>query len=213
MRKTLIIIAILAVCIPCGATLPQAWCDTLSGKNKVDLEKRFMEELLAFTPRGNRPRPDNLRRIGQFLYLSENGWYEKESIRNAAYFKRYHFTYSPLCESAAPAESVITLLNGYTGKKNYIVHLQQHRYGYTLKETDVPLIQLLEYCMSKGCTPYVGIVSQEGDYVSATLFLPNPEDGYCHTFRFHVEKKLLDLETGFFQAEAYTYTPIDNLKQ
>ena len=213
MCKALTILCLMALWLPCGAAVPQEKQDTLSGKNKIELEKRFLEEMLEYTPHSNRAWPDNLERVGNDIYLSDNGWYENEAIRNTSYFKRSRFTYSPLCETAYPVESVMTLLTGYVGRKAYTVHLLQHRYGYTAVEADIPLAQLLEYCVSKGCIPYVGIVSSGGDQVSASLFMAHPDDGYCHTFRFTIDKSLLDMETGVFQAEAYTYTPIDNLKQ
>lgn len=199
--------------LPCSALGPLEGKDTLSDMNKIELERFFWDGLHAYKSGHQRTRPDNLQRIGQSLYVSDNGWYETESIKNASFFKRAHFTYLPVCESALPVESAMTLLTGYTAKKQYSVHLLQHRYGFSKAETDVPLSQLLDYCMDSGCTPYVGIVSYEGDKVAASLFMVNVEQGYCHTFKFSIPKALLDSDEGEFSAEVYTYTPIHNLEQ
>ena len=185
----------------------------LAGKDKVELEEAFWDGLLIYRPIGKAMAPVNPRRIDKNLYVSENGWYESESIQNTAFFRKALFSWSPLCESAFPVESVMTLLTGHTGKKTYSVHLLQHRYKFGTAETDVPLALLLEYCRRMDCTPYVGIESQDEDRVIATLFMVNAHDGYCHTFKFTIDTALLDAETGEFQAEAYTFTPINNLKQ
>lgn len=213
MRKALIIFCMLSFWLPCGASGLQERRDTLSELGKVDRENFFWEELHSFKSTRERTCPNNLQRISQFLYVSENGWFEVEAIRNTAFFKRVNNTYRPVCEAALPTESVMTLLTGYTAHKQYNIHLIQHRYGFTKVETDVPLSQLLDFCLDAGCLPYVGIVSAEGEEVMATLFMVNPDEGYCHTFRFTIEKALLDKDAGFLQAEAYTFTPINNLKQ
>ena len=36
--------------------------------------------------------------------------------------------------------------------------------------------------------------------------------GYCHTFHFTVNRDVLDRDEGLFEAEAYTYTPIETAK-
>ena len=67
--------------------------------------------------------------------------------------------------------------------------------------------------MTMGCTPYVGIESATDTMMTAVLFMLNAAAGYCHSFRFTVDPALLDEEEGVMQAEAYTFTPIHNLKQ
>lgn len=205
MCKTLTIVCLLFFSLFPGVTQPL--------QDKVELEQVFWNELIVFRPKGKALRPDNPKRIDQNLYVSENGFYETESVQNTAFFKKSLFSWVPVCDSSFPRESVMTLLTGYTGKRKYTVHLLQHRYKFGTAETEVPLSLLLEYCMNMGCTPYVGIESAEGDTLAATLFMVNAEQGYCHTFHFKLDKALLDLDEGIFLAEAYTFTPINNLKQ
>ena len=213
MRKALTILWVLAMWFPCTGRSVQDGSIRLKEKDKVELEQAFWDGLLVYRPKGKSLCPDNPKRIDKDLFVNEGGFYETESVQNTAFFKKALFSWIPVCESARPVESVMTLLTGYTGKKEYTVHLMQHRYKFGMAETDVPLELLLEYCFVMGCTPYVGIESQEDDCVVATLFMVNPKSGYCHTFKFIIEKSLLDLEKGEIQAEAYTFTPINNLRQ
>jgi len=213
MRKALTIFCVIAMWLPCAGQSVQDGSIRLKEKDKAELEQAFWDGLMVYRPKGKNLRPDNLQRIDKDLYVSENGFYETESVQNTAFFKKALFSWIPVCESTYPSESVMTLLTGHTGKKDYTIHLLQHRYRFGTAETDIPLALLLEYCIGMGCTPYVGIETIEGDRISAVLFMVNDDKGYCHTFRFFIEKALLDMTEGAFLAEAYTFTPIDNLKQ
>ena len=210
MRKTLTILCMLALGLSCVAGQPQEPFSV--EKNKIELEQMFWDGLMVFRPKGKMPRPGNLQRIDENLYVSENGCYESEDVQNTAFFRKNLFIWQPVCESARPAESLMTLLTAHTGKKAFTVHLLQHRYGYASAETEIPLALLLEYCLENGCTPYVGIESAEDEELSATLFMVNHALGYCHTFHFTVNRDVLDRDEGLFEAEAYTYTPIETAK-
>lgn len=213
MRKALIIIIVLSVVSPCFGRQAQDSTLVREDADKVELEAGFWDDLLAFQPKGLNLRPGDLQRVDRNLYVMQGGWYEDRAVQNTAFFRREHRSWMPVCSSEAPTESVITLLTGYAGQKDYTVHLLQHRYNFVTVETEMPLSHLLEYCISNGYTPYVGIESKEDDTIKATLFMVNPEAGFCHTFHFSILKSLLDEDTGVFNAEAYTYTPINNLKQ
>lgn len=213
MRKALTILCLLVFWLPCGAQVLRDGKIMISEKDKPELEQAFWEGLQVYVPKGLDLRVKNAKRIEKNLYVMENGWYETESVQNTAFFRKSLFLWLPVCESARPSESVMTQLTGHTGKKRYAVHLLQHRYKFGTAETEIPLPLLLEYCMSMGCTPYVGIESLAEGTIDATLFMVNPEAGFCHTFRFTIDQALLDEEEGMLQAEVYTFTPINNLKQ
>lgn len=181
-------------------------------KDKTVLEKHFMDGLAAHVPETRESIPTNLTRIDQNLYVSDNGFYETEAVRNSSYFHREALSFKSVCESALSVESVMTLLSGYTDKTNYVIHLTQYCYNHSTVEVDVPLSQLLGFCMSEGFVPYVGIESPGPDIIVATLFLVNQQLGFCHTFQFMIDPNLLDQREGFFSASGYTYTPIDNLR-
>ena len=182
-------------------------------KDKTELEKHFMDGLAAYSPGKPLKTPSNLARIDKSLYVSDNGFYETEAVRNRSYFQKDYFLYRPVCDASLPVESVMTLLCGYTDKTNFSVHLTQHCYSHATVEVDVALSQLLGFCMEEGFLPFVGIESSDTELVVATLFLVNTQLGYSHTFQFKIDPLLLDEKEGYFTAEGYTFTPIHNLKQ
>ena len=213
MRKALTILCLLVFWLSCGAQAPQDGKVMISEKDKPELEQAFWDGLQVYVPKGLDLPVKNAKRIEKNLYVMEKGWYETQSVQNTAFFRKTLFLWQPVCESVRPSESVMTQLTGHTGKKRYTVHLLQHRYKFGTAETEILLPLLLEYCMNMGCTPYVGIESLAGGTINASLFMVNPEAGFCHTFRFTIDQALLDEEEGMLQAEAYTFTPINNLKQ
>lgn len=180
--------------------------------DKPALEKFFMEGLARYDSPVPRPLPDTLQRIGKDLYVSDCGHYESEQVRAVSYFRRVKGYYLPLRDRSLPAESVATLLSGYTGSSHYKVCLKQHRYNYALEEVEVPLDRLLGFCiMECGFMPFVGIESTSDTRMKAVLFLVNSRLGYSHTFLFTIDLDILSQDTGLLQAEAYTFTPIHNL--
>lgn len=212
MRKTLVLSLLLMLMLSpvlYGQERDTTWMET----DKVVLEQLFWEELFAKPITLSRDVPDNLKRIKKQLYVSENGWYETESVQNTSFFRRTSTAWLPVCESALPMESIMTLLTGYSELKHYTVDLEQHRYGYTTVRGQVSLNQLLAYCLNTGCKPYVGVESTEENCITASLFMVNHQQGYCHTFKFEIEQRLLDKDSGIFTATAFTYTPIHNVSQ
>lgn len=204
MRKILTIVLLVSLSTTAFAQ------EIISGMDKVQLEQSFLDGLLQYRVHVRQILPDNLIREGKDLYVSDNGFYETEGVRNRSYFRRQPIM-QPLCESAFPVESVFTLLTGYTGNTNFTVHLIQHRYNYETEEVEIPLAQLLQYCQDNGFVPYVGIETREENLIVASLFMVHPGYGFCHTFKFSLTPDLLDRKEGVFHASAYTFTPIHNL--
>ena len=185
----------------------------LSGMDKHELDSLFINGICSSSLFRAQTIPYNLSRIGENLYVSENGFYELPSIQNSSFFRKQSHLYYPVCDSKHPKESVLTLLSAHTGSKNYIVHLTYHTYNYSQIQVDVPLTQLLGFCLDNGCTPYIGI-EQCGDLrILATLFMLNEGLGYCHTFSFYIDKAVLDKDNGTFDAHVYSFTPIHNLSK
>ena len=168
----------------------------------------FIRNVTAERKIKKREVPGNLKRVDRDLYVSENGFYEIEPAQNTAFFRKKGFSYVPLCESALPVESVMTLLTGFIRKKDYSVQAAFHQYGFKTTEMAVPLENMINCCLEEGCTPYVGIESKERDAVVATLFMVNRTFGYAHTFRFTLNTEILERAAGVLQARAYLYTPL-----
>ncbi len=185
----------------------------LSGMDKAELDAFFITGLRMAGPAASRALPSNLSRIGKDLYVSENGYYETPSVQNCAFFQKRQNRYYPVCESRLPKESVMTLLTGYLGSKRYTAHLKQFAYNYSTVEVDVPLTQLLAYCLENGCTPYVGIEKCDRKDIRASLFMVNEKLGYCHTFKVDMHPSLLDQEEGPMDVSVHSFTPIHNLRK
>lgn len=186
--------------------------ELLLGMDKPELDTFFIREVMSFRKKTQERIPDNLSRIDENLYVSENGFFESKAIQSTSFFRKRLLTYHPVWETESPTESVMTLLTAYTGGRQFQVHLLQNGYGYSSTKVDIPLEQLLGYCMESGCTPYVGIESNGKDLIVATLFMVNLHLGYCHTFKFSIRKDLLASKVGAMDATAYTFTPIHNIK-
>ena len=180
----------------------------LSGMKKDELEAAFIREVAADPKAGKRETPRNLKRVDRDVYVAENGFYEIEAAQNSAFFRKKGLSLQPLCESARPVESIMTLLTGFNPRKDYTIQAVCHQYGYRTRQISVPLDDLIDYCLDQGCVPFVGIESQKEDTVVATLFMVNRSLGYSHTFQVTVDTAMLDKTAGTLYAKAYLFTPI-----
>ena len=183
----------------------------LTGMDKAELDAFFITGLRSAKAVTRQTVPTNLSRIGKDLYVSENGYYETPAVQNSSFFQRRQNRYDPVCESRLPKESVMTLLTAYVGSKHYTARLKQSAYNYSTVEVDVPLSQLLTYCLESGCTPYVGIEECDRKCIRASLFMVNEALGYCHTFKVDMHPSLLDHEDGSMDISVHAFTPIHNL--
>ena len=208
MRKFLTILFFLAIIFSCPLLAQEQ--NSAQG-DKVALEMAFLQGLKSYSHEGSATIPGHLSRIGKSLYVSDNGSYGTESVRNISFFERTGKGFAPVCGSSMPVESVTTLLTGHSTGKEYVANVLFHLYGYKTMNMEVSLNQLTGYCMSEGSVPYVGVEYSGDDSVSATLFMVNNRQGYCHTFKFEIPKSMLDNAGGSFSAEAYICTPINNL--
>ena len=186
--------------------------EVLAGMDKIELENFFIEDLLQYPVHQQAPDTPTPAIVAKGIYAVDKGFYSTENVRNVAFYRKNHGTYLPLCEPSLPHESAMTLFTGHVPSKGYTVHLTQNRYGYDQKVIDIPLLQLLQYCIGSGCTPYVGVEEVGKDEMVATLFMVHQEYGYCHSFKFTLPLGLLDQEEGMMRADAYTYTPIYNVR-
>ena len=184
----------------------------LTGARKDELEKAFIRKVAVERKVGKREIPRILKRTQRDLYVSENGFFGIEAAQNTAFFRRKAFSYVPVCESSLPKESVMTILSGYGRGKDYSVQMKIHQYGFNDREINIPLDYLIDFCLNEGCAPYVGIESESGGTVVATLFMVNHSLAYCHTVRFTLDTDILDHTAGILYARAHLYTPLNPKK-
>lgn len=183
----------------------------LQDGEKLKLEESFLADAASFRNDSIPGIPDNLQRISKTMYVSDNGYYESESVRNLSFYVRSRRHYTPLCNVENPVESLTTLMTGHLPDNNYTAKITLHLYGYRTASTELPLANLLGFCLNQGCVPYVGISESDPEVVRGTLFMVNEKRGYCHTFRFMAPIVLFSTGEGSVVLDAYTYTPIHNL--
>lgn len=183
----------------------------LQDGEKLKLEESFITDVASFKCDTIPAIPDNLQRISKTMYVSDNGFYESETVRNVSFYERSFRRYSPVCSASYPVESVMNLMTGHLQAGNYTVSLTQHLYGYRTASSELPLSSLLAFCLGQGCVPYVGISDSGPEIVKGTLFMVNGQRGFCHTFKFEISSGVFETGGGTVSVDAYTYTPIHNL--
>ena len=185
----------------------------ISGMDKPELDASFISGLSSYNVLVKNIVPDNLSRIDNNLYVSENGYYETPDVQNCSFYRKRILSYEPICNSSLPKESIMTLLTAHARSNQFTVHLTQYEYNYSKVKLDVSLDQVLGYCLNSGCTPYVGIEQCDDTKIVASLFMVNEDLGYCHTFKFVMSPSILGKGNGNIDASVYTFTPIHNISK
>lgn len=147
---------------------------------------------------------------GQIYYFDElnsNRYYEKLESQGDG-----KSIYRLLFDSRHSHESLANVLTTTDVPNSFMLRVRQRTFNYTDSIYEVPLTQWVAYCLQTGCTPFFGIISDDGKVVDCELVMRNADLGYNHVMRLKVGVADIDRRCGLFTARLNAYIPTHNLK-
>ena len=120
-------------------------------------------------------------------------------------------TLSLVCDVKYPIESLRNLLSASSIQNDYIIEVKVNKYGFNQEIINIPLSQLIDFCLQDGCIPYIGIENAEDEKIAAVLTMVQPYYGYNHVFRIEFNPKTLTYRSGVINSVAKIYIPTDNV--
>lgn len=105
-------------------------------------------------------------------------------------------------------KNMLTLLNPKF--ENIKVNIRVCMYDMSIKTINTRWVDLLAFCISKGCKPYVGIESISEKEIAAAVFTYNAGSGYDHVFRVTIPTDMLFKPGCTIKARANLYSPSTN---
>lgn len=151
-------------------------------------------------------------RLDEDLYVLRKGYYLLEQMTCEAYYTRSGERFEPVCDSLHPVESLHNLLSVGGMKSGYTLDVTLRKYGFRTEEFSCPLGRMVDFCLAQGCTPYVGIESEQQGTITAVLIMVNAEYGYNHVFKIVFDTHLLARREGRIAVTLNAYTPTHNLE-
>lgn len=122
-------------------------------------------------------------------------------------------TLSLVCDVKYPIESLRNLLSTSSIQNDYIIEIKVNKYGFNQEIINIPLSQLIDFCLQDGCSPYVGIENVEDEKIAAVLTMVQSYYGYNHIFRIEFNPKTLICKSGVINSVAKIYIPTDNVSR
>lgn len=163
----------------------------LSGCNAMELERRYMKELMRFKPEPLQPDdlsglPDkgqNYVRKGDTLFIKE--------MRRDLYYERKADGWRLTNNPKMPLQTMANLLLSPHFNVGTDLKLTLKKYTYEDETVTVPYVQWLLKGIEEGCTPYFGVKEKIASGYSGTLILVNRKGGYAHMLRTEVSEEVL----------------------
>lgn len=209
--------------------------ELLRGMNKIELEESFRPAVLTYygpaglsgtsdpsgptgpsdlpaDMSGPTARDDEPVRLDSGLYVFRKGHYLLEQMECASYYTLRDGRYMAVCDTLHPVESLRNLFSGKVPDRDYTLDLTLRKYGFRTEEFSCPLGRVVDFCLAQGCTPYVGVESEEDGVITAVLIMVNAEYGYNHLFKIIFDTRLLGQGQGHVAATLNAYTPTHNLE-
>lgn len=185
---------------------------------RKELESNLVRDLSNF-----RCKPENMvQNVDKAQLTTQDGaiWVKKGSTYLKAVINDE--TYYTMNQKMQPVaiwsdkhkeQSVKNMLTLADSKfENIKVNIRVCMYDMTVKTINTRWVDLLAFCMSKGCKPYVGIESISDKEITAAVFTYNAGAGYDHVFRVTIPMDQLFKANCTIKARANLYSPSTNLK-
>lgn len=203
----------------CSVNFPVDFC-LLRGTNIKENERRLLsdfERLKLQLPECFEPptvSPFGLKKIedtnifilpGDSLYLAE--------LNNNQFFQLDDTVFNPIFDTEHSNESFFNLVVSGRIPSKHLITVKLLQYGGANTITTVPFANLLPYFTKKGCTPYFGIMSNDGQNIRGLLLLANIAEGYCHTIRLTLKNETIRTASGEITGRMMAYIPVSRIKK
>ena len=187
----------------------------MSGCNAIELETNFLRKARRFKRPADTPPmplPDALKTCSDNYYVLEGTSYLIGAIRNDLYYYRPEKgAWSLLCSSSKPYWSAFNMMLSPDSIGDFTLRVTLDKYGYQTEEFNIKLCDLVLMARMMGCTPYFAVKNRTQTTIKGTLFMPNPDQGYCHMLTVEIPIDAMSQGKGKVDGRLYVYVPLHNI--
>lgn len=198
-------------------TFPMRY-ELVSGYTKLDAERTFYPQLLAFIASDEKdefvelseydlePYKDNLFKAFHESYILG------DMVSTSYYKKLEENKYAAILDPHYIAESTYNIFNA-AHKWNITAEVTQSLYGQNNKlDYEVPIYELTRFLRSQGCRMYTGIKKSGNNEIQITVMAVHPELGYQHLLICSTDKRILNKPEAYkMKIKMYCHIPTHNI--
>lgn len=189
----------------------------ISGLSMTEAENKLYDDIRSTKTEDTEhfePVVDLMQCIGNGpVYLLKGSiFFLPELNSNRYYVKTSKDKFNLLYSEDFPLETFANLMTGIEIDNEFVINIKQVKYGYQVDDFNVPLTNWLAFCIQSGCTPYFGVISQDGNKIVGELIMQNETLAYCHVMKLTFDSSLLKRRKGTLQARLNCYVPMSNVK-
>lgn len=189
--------------------------DLLTGCDMDEYERRLPAEIKAFPTEPFTPPPHppagEMQRIDSpgVLATPHTARFISE-LSSASYYDENRHGLVPVNDSSRATLTAANLFTGAIDGSGFSIDLRLRVYGKE-KRFSVPLRQLTGYFISRGCTPYFGVIEHSGTELVGEVLFDNPAMGYCHAMKVTLLLRDLAAGKGNIKARLVSYIPASKI--
>lgn len=189
--------------------------ETILGGTRGEIEAEFISRLKkpVATERGvTIIEKVNLEPYGEEGYILPGPIYIDRQIARNVYLGSEDAS-DIIWDVSKPVESISNLFSYAPVKKDAGLDLTVFKHEYGEKEhLKTSIEHLLSIAEEEGCLPFWGLESFDGNSLTGSLFLYNPQQGYDHVVKIECNPKDVIEGKGEIIAKAYLYIPTNNVR-
>ena len=196
--------------------------DLILGEPRRQIERSFIDNACMFKPQYSSDvtiidgsRLNKVKKGNKELYESIGETYIDPVVNNTTYYIEQDSVFIPLFNKDYPDISVknAILLHSNDILKDYSVTARFVCLESVVEEKSMTLRQLMDFAISEGCKPYVGISGIKDNILKGTVFLYNSSLGYDHIVSFTADVSKVETHEMEFKATVYLFSPTTNVKE
>lgn len=190
-------------------------CELIFGMDKRELEEYFIVGLHNHTYCNSTIIGDIIDpiRLSDSLYFDFRNTLYLDNVRQGVFYGFGEDGYYMIDDVRLPLPTIHNLLTEPSISMKYIADISLTKYGFGKERFTAPLSELIDFCLSAGCQPFVGFEeSRDSSVYIAVLIMQNKHESYNHIFKFKFGGEAIGKEGYVIQTEANVYVPVNGLR-
>lgn len=147
-----------------------------------------------------------------YFVLKGDSFYVATLNSNNYYVQEGNEQYKLLFSDRHPVESFANLLTTNSIDNSIQAQVKLVMYDFKSEMVNVPLVNLLNYFISKGCKAYFGMIDKKNETYTSELLMLKRDEGYGHVIKLTFNTANVSSKSGTITGRMNCYVPISKVK-
>ena len=187
--------------------------DLIFGMSQEKAQKQ-LKEVICNAPHATTTQnpPDDLVERDKGVFVSQNSYFELESLNDARYYQHTAGEYAPIFNAGQKNYSAANLFQGLIPADGLRLYIEQSIYGTTNATYTIPLSQWLDYCTSMGLKTYFAVEEEREDGLLAFVLVHSTDFNFNHVLSVLIPDDFTTNPQTVLKAKLNSYIPTHNIK-